>query len=89
MQLCSADIGSGAIRAANSRADDGAGARLAGSGMVAVPEQRRGIFPRPRPTMLGEAQVLQVGVGDAGHQRVPMQAGPGSALEVAEAEFLA
>lgn len=27
------------------------------------------IFPRPRPTVLGEAQVLQKGVGDAAHQR--------------------
>jgi len=32
--------------------------------------------------------VLQVAEGDAAHQRVPMQAGPGSSLEGAEAEFL-
>src|SRR3954451_20035523 len=35
-----------------------------------------------------QAPVLQIGKGDAGHQRVPMQAGPGAALEVAEAKFL-
>jgi hypothetical protein len=29
--------------------------------------------------------VLQIGESDAGHQRVPMQAGPGPAFEVAEA----
>lgn len=33
-------------------------------------------------------QVLQVGVCDAGHQCVAVQAGPGAALEVAEAHFL-
>lgn len=38
--------------------------------------------------VLGEAQVLEIGVGDAGHQRVPVQPGPGAALEVVEAEFL-
>src|SRR3954454_6806708 len=32
--------------------------------------------------------VLQIGKGDAGHQRVPMQAGPGPAFEVAEPKFL-
>jgi hypothetical protein len=31
--------------------------------------------------------VLQIGEGDAGHQRVPMQAGPGPAFEVAGAEL--
>src|SRR3954470_13366652 len=42
-------------------------------------------FPLPRSL---QAPVLQVGEGDAGHQRVPVQACPGPALEVAEAEFL-
>lgn len=32
--------------------------------------------------------MLQVGAGDARHQRVPVQAGPGAALEVIEAKFL-
>src|SRR3954453_14885310 len=41
-------------------------------------------FPPPRSL---QAPVLQVGEGDAGHQRVPGQAGPGPALEWAEAEF--
>jgi transposase len=41
------------------------------------------IFPRPRPVLSGEAQVLQVSIGDAGHQGVPVQACPGPALEVA------
>src|SRR3954469_14426166 len=35
-----------------------------------------------------QAPVLQIGKGDAGHQGVAMQAGPGAALEVAEAKFL-
>src|ERR671920_1944543 len=41
----------------------------------------------PPPRRL-QAPVLQVGEGDAAHQHVPVQAGPRSALEVAEAEFL-
>ena len=40
------------------------------------------------PTRSPEAPVLQIGESDAGHQRVPMQAGPGPTLEVAEAEVL-
>ena len=43
------------------------------------------LFPPPRRL---QAPVLQIGKGDAGHQRVPMQAGPGPAFEVAEPEFL-
>ena len=42
-------------------------------------------FPPPRRR---QAPVLQIGKGDAGHQRVAMQAGPGPAFEVAEAELL-
>src|SRR3954452_19682594 len=42
-------------------------------------------FPPPRSL---QAPVLQVGEGDAGHQGVPVQAGPGPALEGAEPEFL-
>ena len=30
------------------------------------------IFPQPRPAWPGEAQVLQIGKRDAGHQRVPV-----------------
>ena len=40
------------------------------------------------PTRSLQAPVLQIGKSDAGHQRVPVQAGPGPALEVAEPEFL-
>src|SRR3954453_4208245 len=42
-------------------------------------------FPPPRSL---PAAVVEGGEGDAGHPRVPVQAGPGPALEVAEAEFL-
>jgi hypothetical protein len=49
------------------------------------PGMRRGIFPRPRPAALpGEAEVLGVREGDAGHQRVPVQTRPRAPLEVAE-----
>src|SRR3954464_3252583 len=40
------------------------------------------------PSRSLQAPVLQISKGDAGHQRVPMQAGPGPALEVAETELL-
>src|SRR3954469_11898818 len=40
------------------------------------------------PPRRPQGPVLRVGEGNAGHQRVPVQAGPGPALEVAEAEFL-
>src|SRR3954468_1789281 len=40
------------------------------------------------PTRRLQAPVLQPGKGDAGHQCVPMQAGPGAALEITEAKFL-
>ena len=46
------------------------------------------IFPRPRRALPSKATVLQVGEGHAGHQRVPVQASPGPALEVAQAQFL-
>src|SRR3954470_15832818 len=52
------------------------------------PGTRGGIFPRPRRALPGKATVLQVSESHAGHQRVPMQTRPGSALEVAEAELL-
>ena len=52
------------------------------------PGTRLGIFPRPRRVLPSKAKVLQVSEGHAGHQRVPVQAGPGAALEVTEAEFL-
>jgi hypothetical protein len=64
--------------------------RIAGKlGDGGGPGTRRGIFPRPRPAaVLGEAEVLEVGEGDAGHERVPVQAGPRAPLEVAEAQLL-
>ena len=51
------------------------------------PGRRVVIFPPPRPTVRGEAQMLQVGAGDACHQRVSMQPSPGPSLEVIEAGF--
>ena len=44
-------------------------------------------FPPPRPGLPGEARVLQIGIGDARHQRVPVQPYPGPALEVPEPKF--
>lgn len=46
------------------------------------------IFPPPRPAVRGEAEMLQVGKGNAAHQHVSVQAGPGLPLEMSEAEFL-
>src|SRR3954447_4549993 len=43
------------------------------------------LFP---PTPRLQAPGLQIGKGDAGRQRVPMQTGPGPAFEVAEPELL-
>lgn len=40
------------------------------------------------PVRFGEATALQIGVGDHCHQRVTMQAMPGSALEVIETQFV-
>jgi hypothetical protein len=40
------------------------------------------------PSRCSEAVGLEEGVSDHGHQRVSVQPGPGSALEVVEAEFL-
>src|SRR3954464_5832207 len=40
------------------------------------------------PTRSLQAPVLQIGKSDAGHQGVPVQTGPGPALEVAEPELL-
>ena len=42
----------------------------------------------PPPAGSPEPQVLEKGEGDQRHQRVPMQARPGAALEVVEAELL-
>src|SRR5690242_5865100 len=42
-------------------------------------------FPPPRSF---QAPVLQIGKGDAGHQCVPMQPGPGSTFEVTEPKLL-
>src|SRR3954471_2022100 len=77
----------GATRSTNSRAM--MARRTAGRlGDGGGPGTRRSIFPRPRRALPGEAEVLQPGEGHAVYQRVPMQACPGPALEVAEAEFL-
>ncbi len=40
------------------------------------------------PSRGGEAAGLQEGIGDHGHQGVPVQAGPGSALKMVEAKLL-
>src|SRR4051812_50159043 len=40
------------------------------------------------PTRSLQAPVSQIGESDAGHQRVPVQAGPGPTLEVAEPGLL-
>ena len=40
------------------------------------------------PTRSPQAPVLQIGESDAGHQRVPVQAGPGPTLEIAETKLL-
>jgi hypothetical protein len=47
-----------------------------------------GVFTPIHPAMLGEAEMLQVGAGNAGHQRMSVQARPGPPLEVPETEFL-
>src|SRR5690349_15201895 len=52
------------------------------------PGTRGWIFPRPRPAVRGEAQVLQIGERNAGHQRMPVQPGPRASLEMAQAELL-
>jgi hypothetical protein len=52
------------------------------------PGTRGDIFPRPRRKKLGEAQVLEISKGDAGHQRVSVQPCPGAAFEMAETELL-
>jgi hypothetical protein len=49
---------------------------------------RGGIFPPARPAVLGKAQVLEIGEGDAGHQRVSVQPGPGTPLEVVQPQLL-
>ena len=46
------------------------------------------IFPRPRRALPSKATMLQIGKRETGHQRVPVQTGPGPTLEVAETEFL-
>jgi hypothetical protein len=51
------------------------------------PGRRVLVFFPPRPIMLGEAQMLQKGVSDAAHQCMPVQSGPGAALEVPEAQL--
>ena len=63
--------------------------RTAGKlGQGGGPGRRDTIFSPLRPAMLGQAQVLHTGVGDARRQRVPMQPRPGTPLEVAQTEFL-
>src|SRR4051794_41936148 len=55
--------------------------RISGSDGCGGGPLRRSFFPPPRRL---QAPVLQPGKGDAGHQRVPMQASPGPAFEVAK-----
>src|ERR1700748_841679 len=59
--------------------------RISGSDGCGGGPLRPSFFSPPRSL---QAPVLQIGKGDAGHQCVPMQAGPGPALEVAEPQFL-
>ena len=59
--------------------------RISGSDGCGGGPLRPSFFPPARSL---QAPVLQIGKGHAGHQRVPMQPGPGSAFEVAEPEFL-
>src|SRR4051794_13879646 len=59
--------------------------RISGSDGCGGAPSRRSFFPPPRRL---QAPVLQIGKGDAGHQRVSMQAGPGAAFEIAEPQFL-
>src|SRR4051794_27796301 len=59
--------------------------RISGSEGCGGGPLRSSFFPPPHSL---QAPVLQVGEGNAGHQRVPVQPGPRAALEVAKAEFL-
>src|SRR5215217_5679050 len=59
--------------------------RISGSDGCGGGPLRRSFSPPPRRL---QAPVLQIGKGDAGHQRVPMQPGPGPAFEVAKPELL-
>src|SRR5690348_18265412 len=59
--------------------------RISGSDGCGGGPLRPTFFSPPRRL---QAPVLQIGKGDAGHQCVPMQAGPGPTLEVAEPELL-
>ena len=56
-------------------------------GLRGGPGRRYDLFPPLRPAMLGQAQVLQEGIGNARHQRVPVQPCPGAPLEVAQTEL--
>src|SRR3954453_22095486 len=59
--------------------------RISGSEGCGGGPLRSTFFSPPRSL---QAPVLQVGKSDAGHQGVPVQAGPGPALEVGETELL-
>src|SRR6185295_4870198 len=59
--------------------------RISGSDGCGGGPLGRSFFPPPRSL---QAPVLQIGKSDAGHQCVPMQAGPGAAFEVAKPQFL-
>src|SRR3954454_10475176 len=59
--------------------------RISGSEGCGGGPLRSTFFPPPRSL---QAPVLQVSKSDAGHQGVPVQAGPGPALEVGETELL-
>lgn len=76
-----------ATRSANSRATM-ARRTAGGLGDGGGPGTRRGIFPRLRRAVPGEAEALQPGESHAGHRRMAMQARPGPALEVAQAKLM-
>ena len=59
--------------------------RISGSDGCGGGPLRPTLFPPPRRR---QAPVLQIGKGDAAHQRVSVQPRPGAPFEMAEAKFL-
>ena len=75
----------GGARQANSRVM--MACRIAGRlGDGGGPGCRVHIFPPPRPVLSGEASVLQASERDAAQERVPVQAGPGPTLDMAQSQ---
>ena len=60
---------------------------MAGRLAFGGPDLPSTVFFPSRLALPGEAQVLQVGVGDARHQPVPVQPGPGPAVVVPDPEL--